>query len=112
MLSRIPSREIQQKAKLFAVLGDSTRLAIVTSLVDGEQRSIKELTEGFQLSRQAVTKHLRMLEDADIVRSERSGRESLFSLKVESLIEVREMIQSIEKQWAQTLGRLRTLVEE
>lgn len=94
------------------MLGDSTRLQIVTSLVDGEQRSIKELTEGFQLSRQAVTKHLRLLEDADIVKSEKSGRESLFSLKVDSLIEVREMIQSIEQQWAKTLGRLKALVEE
>jgi DNA-binding transcriptional ArsR family regulator len=111
MLPRIPSEEIQRQARLFAVLGDSTRLEIVTSLVDGEPRSIKELTEGFQLSRQAVTKHLRLLQDADIVINEKSGRESLFSLRVDSLTEVREMIQSIENQWAATLGRLKTLVE-
>lgn len=93
------------------MLGDSTRLEIVTSLVDGEPRSIKALTEGFQLSRQAVTKHLRLLQNADIVINEKSGRESLFSLRVDSLTEVREMIQSIENQWAATLGRLKTLVE-
>ncbi len=96
---------------MFSVLGDSTRLEIVTSLVDGEPRSITELTEGFQLSRQAVTKHLRLLEQADIVMNEKSGRESLFSLKVESLSEVREMIQDIEAQWAATLGRLKAFVE-
>lgn len=96
---------------MFSVLGDSTRLEIVTSLVDGEPRSITELTEGFQLSRQAVTKHLRLLEQADIVMNEKSGRESLFSLKVESLSEVRKMIQDIEAQWAATLGRLKAFVE-
>ena len=69
-------------APIFAALGDETRLAIVAKLSEGEHRSIAQLTEGTRLTRQAVTKHLRVLERAKIVRSVRAGREN--SVRVRS----------------------------
>ena len=111
MSLKIHKIEIEKKAKIFSVLGDSTRLGLVTSLVDGEKRSITELTEGSTLSRQAVTKHLKLLEDVGLVKGEKSGREILYELKIESLAEVRQMLENIEGQWDSTLNRLKILLE-
>jgi DNA-binding transcriptional ArsR family regulator len=70
----------QEYAALFAALGDETRLALVAKLSKGRPQSISELTKGSRLTRQAVTKHLRVLESAGIVRSAYSGRENRFEL--------------------------------
>src|SRR5690242_11921113 len=66
-------------APIFAALGDATRLQIVTRLSDGQARSIARLTDGLGLTRQGVTKHLRVLQDAGLVSSIRVGRESQFA---------------------------------
>lgn len=102
----------EEKAKIFRVLGDSTRLKLVANLVNGKPCSITELSAGFELSRQAVTKHLRLLEDAGLVNGEKSGRENLYELNIESLVEARATIESIQYQWDQSLARLKALVEE
>src|ERR1035437_8413427 len=64
-------------APVFAALGDETRLWLVAQLCGGQPRSISQLTAGSKLTRQAITKHLRVLERVEIVHSVRSGRESL-----------------------------------
>jgi DNA-binding transcriptional ArsR family regulator len=63
---------------MFAALGDETRLALVAELSGGQPRSIAQLTEGSRLTRQAITKHLRVLQRARIVRNVRTGRENRF----------------------------------
>lgn len=107
MSIKLHKSEIEKKAKLFAVLGDSTRLNLLTNLVDGKKRSITELTKGTGLTRQAITKHLKLLENANVVKGEKSGRDSLYTLQIESLSEAREIIESIEQQWDETLNRLK-----
>ena len=97
---------------MFAALGDETRLALVTALCSGEPRSIAQLTAGSRLSRQAITKHLRVLEDVGIVRSVRSGREHRFEFHPEPVNELREYLSRVSEQWDHVLLRLRTLVEE
>ena len=71
----------QQTASIFAALGDSTRLAIVAILCKGGAFSIVQLTENTYMSRQGVTKHLRVLADAGIVRDVKIGRERLWQLE-------------------------------
>src|ERR1022692_3102835 len=65
-------------ALVFAALGDATRLSLVAKLGDRRPYSISQLTQGSKLTRQAITKHLRVLESAGIVHSVRKGRESRF----------------------------------
>ena len=72
-------RGSKNPAPIFAALGDATRLKLVSRLVDGEPRSIAQLADGLALTRQGVTKHLRVLERAGIVRAKWVGRESQFS---------------------------------
>ena len=99
-------------APIFAALADETRLALIAKLCDGRACSIAQLTEGTRLTRQAITKHLRVLEGARIVHSVRAGRESLFELDPAPIREVREYADLISEQWDQALARLKAFVED
>jgi len=99
-------------ALAFAALGDETRLALVARLARRESASIAELTAGARMTRQAVSKHLRVLERAGIVRSMRAGREKHFALDPEPIDELRAYLKRVERQWDEALGRLKALVEE
>ena len=111
MYSPEPSHGLAGPAPVFAALGDPTRLELVTRLSDGRARSIVELTDGLGLTRQGVTKHLRVLEHAGIVLSSRVGRESQFTYTPERLYQVREYLESVSRQWDDALLRLKSLVE-
>jgi DNA-binding transcriptional ArsR family regulator len=106
----------EQPAAIFAALGDPTRLAIVSQLRDGRPRSIVELSEGAPqtrvMTRQAVTKHLRVLEGAGLVAHERAGRESRFILKPERFGQARTYLEEVSALWDDALGRLKAFVED
>jgi|ERR1700733_2141481 DNA-binding transcriptional ArsR family regulator len=102
----------QARAPVFAALGDETRLSLVRELCSGGARSITKLTAGSKLTRQAMTKHLRVLEKAGIVRCVRSGRESLFELDPRPIEEMKKYLESVSEQWDRALERLRVFVEE
>src|ERR1700674_4986671 len=99
------------KAAVFAALGDETRLSLLTKLCSGQRYSIAELTEGTKLTRQAVTKHLRVLERVRIVHGTRAGRESLFAFDPRPVIEMKEYLELVSKQWDGALERLKKFFE-
>lgn len=109
---KLVAGELRPNAPRFAALGDATRLTLLMKLGDGPLLSITRLTEGSTLTRQAITKHLRVLEKAGLVRGVRRGRENLFQLEPNSLKEARDALDSISRQWDQALGRLKSFVEE
>lgn len=112
MLRNIHNRKrVTQQAPVFAALGDETRLALVTRLSDGRAHSISQLTAGTRLTRQAVTKHLRVLESAGVVRCARLGRESRFELDPAPIMELREYLDRVSQQWDAALSRLKAFVE-
>ena len=98
-------------APVFDALGDKTRLSLVARLCRGQPRSISQLTAGSKLTRQAITKHLRVLEGAGVVHSVRSGRESLFEFDPEPMQEIKKYLDLVSEQWDQALSRLRSFVE-
>jgi len=114
---RRPARQ-PAHAHLFAALGDETRLALVGKLASGEPHSIAQLTSGTtrargrKLTRQAITKHLRVLEKAGMVHSVRAGRENLFHFNPESLRTMDEYLVFVSRQWDGALARLKAFVEE
>lgn len=97
---------------MLAALGDETRLRLVTRLAGGESCSIAQLTVGAGVTRQAVTKHLRVLERAGIVHSARSGRESRFALDPRPMRAVNAYLDEVARQWEDALGRLKAFVEK
>ena len=103
--------ELRDRASVFAALGDETRLSLIAKLSNGSPQSISRLAEGSTLTRQAITKHLRMLEDARVVHSVRVGRESLFEFRPEPLRDLQSYLERVSDQWEDALARLKSFVE-
>jgi DNA-binding transcriptional ArsR family regulator len=103
---------LEDRALAFAALGDETRLALMGKLAGGPPQSIARLAEGSALTRQAITKHLRVLENAGVARSVRVGRESLFELRPEPLKDLQAYLELVSNQWDEALARLKSLVED
>jgi DNA-binding transcriptional ArsR family regulator len=99
-------------AAVFAALGDKTRLALVATLCGRKPYSISQLTAGSTLTRQAITKHLRVLQSVGIVRGVHKGRENLFEFHPGPMQEIRKYLDFVSVQWDQALDRLKSLVEE
>lgn len=105
------ARTLRETAPVFAALGDETRLHLVARLCDEGPQSIAKLTEGSDVTRQAVAKHLRVLEDAGIVRGSREGRESVWQLEPRRLDVARRSLGVISARWDSAIERLRAMVE-
>ncbi|HEU5048665.1 MAG TPA: metalloregulator ArsR/SmtB family transcription factor [Rickettsiales bacterium] len=97
---------------IFAALGDPTRLSLLEKLSSGEAQPIASLSQGTGLTRQAVTKHLRVLEGAGLVTSSHIGRESLFTFRPEPIADVKAYLEHVSRQWDMALLRLKAFVEE
>jgi DNA-binding transcriptional ArsR family regulator len=103
---------LARSAPVFAALGDRTRLAIVVSLCEAGPQSISRLTRHAGVTRQAVTKHLRVLEEAGLARGSRAGRDHVWSIETSRLDEARKWLDHIGGQWDEALARLKAVVEE
>jgi DNA-binding transcriptional ArsR family regulator len=103
---------LRRQAPLFAALGDETRLTLLARLCERAPCSISQLAEGSPMTRQAITKHLRVLESVGLVRGEAAGRECRYELKPEPLEEARNYLALVAQQWENALGRLKDFVEK
>jgi DNA-binding transcriptional ArsR family regulator len=111
MSARSERRRPVSKAALFAALGDETRLRLIDRLADGKGMPISALCQGAEFTRQAMTKHLRVLERAGFVRAKRVGRETRFAYQPSALDEAQKALDEIGRRWEQALDRLQALVE-
>lgn len=102
---------VKQSAPVFAALGDPTRLRLVARLAQGEPLSIRELTDGERVTRQAITKHLEVLAEAGLVTDRKRGRERLYALEAAPLDDARRYLDQVSAQWDKAIARLRALVE-
>lgn len=97
---------------MFAALGDPTRLELLSRLQDGQAHAIVDLTDGSGLTRQAVTKHLQVLERARLVTSQREGRKTHYVFDGAGLNQARSYLEMASAQWDQAIERLRLFVED
>jgi DNA-binding transcriptional ArsR family regulator len=111
MSPRPSSSSIQASVPVFAALGEETRLHVLSQLSARGRLSITELTEGTRVTRQAVTKHLEILERVGLVRGYRDGRERMWELEPDGLDDARHTLEAISKRWDAALERLRKMVE-
>jgi DNA-binding transcriptional ArsR family regulator len=110
--SRSTAAKWRSHVPVFSALADETRLSLVAKLCNGQPHSISRLAERSKLSRQAITKHLHVLENAGIVHSVRTGRERRFALDPEPIEEIKEYLGLVSEQWNQALARLKSFVED
>lgn len=99
----------------FAALADPTRRAILRRLAEGEA-TVKQLAEPFTISQPAVSRHLRVLEDAGLISRRREAQARPTSLRVEALDEPDAWVESCRATWEARVGRLdahlREMVDE
>lgn len=98
-------------ASVFAALGDPTRLKLVAVLCAGGAFSIAQLTADTDISRQGVTKHLRVLADAGVVSDVKLGRQRLWQLEPAQIEEAKRSLDVIGRQWDMALGKLKAYAE-
>ena len=90
---------------VFAALADPTRRSIVRRLADGEA-TVLELAEPYPISLPAVSRHLKVLEQAGLIRRGRDGRRRPCRLRVEPLVEIAAWAEHTQAAWEQRLDRL------
>ncbi len=101
-----------EPAAVFAALGEPTRLRLMGQLGDGRRCSIANLARDLPMSRQALTKHLRVLETAGLATAERDGRETLYRIDPAGLLAAEAWIGTVSAQWDSAIDRLKRHVEE
>ena len=92
-------------------LADPTRRAILQRLTEGEAR-VTEIAQPFAISLNSVSKHIQMLERAELVRRRREGREHILSLNPGPLDEAAEWMEAQRALWKFRLGALDTILKE
>ena len=98
-------------AQLFAALGDETRLGLIARLCADGPLSITELTASSGVTRQGITKHLRVMERSGLARCTRKGRESVWEVDQRRVREAQRYLEQISKQWDKAFARLQAFVE-
>jgi DNA-binding transcriptional ArsR family regulator len=103
--------QVGPPATVFAALGDETRLRLIVRMSESGPLSIAGLADGFAMSRQAISKHLRVMSDAGLARSGRRGRETVWQLEQDGLAEARRYLQLISRDWDDKLRRLKEVID-
>lgn len=98
-------------AEAFFALGDKTRLAVLARLATGAL-SATDLAIGASVTRQAIVKHLHVLESAGLVTHQKRGREVLYAPEGRGIVEARAFLDAVSARWDRAIHRLRDLVEE
>lgn len=101
----------EQLDRVFAALSDSTRRGILARLAKGSA-SVAELAEPFKVSQPAISKHLKVLQDADLISSQIDGQRRLRELRTEPLIQAVTWIEKYREVWEASYQRLDALLEE
>lgn len=103
---------VGRAAPIFAALGDPTRLELVAKLCMTGPMSITKLADGSGVTRQAVTKHLRVLEEVGLAKGVRAGRDRVWEIEPRKLDDARSWLSHIEGQWDDALARLKARLEK
>ena len=99
------------KRDVFQAIADPTRRAII-ALIALQAMTPNAIAEHFDTSRQAVSKHLRILTECDLVTSEQKGREIYYTLEIEKMKEIDEWLEQYRKIWESRFEQLDSLLSE
>ncbi|MCF6409477.1 ArsR/SmtB family transcription factor [Pseudalkalibacillus salsuginis] len=97
---------------VYTAVADPTRRKLLQLLAEADELPLHKLTAQFQMGRTAVSKHLAILKDADLVKERKAGRETRFRLNAEPLKEIEDWVSYYTKFWNERAELLRRLLEE
>ncbi|SET39039.1 DNA-binding transcriptional regulator, ArsR family [Oceanobacillus limi] len=101
-----------QKRDVFVAIADPTRRKLIRLLADAEELPLHEITGQFKMGRTAVSKHLTILKEADLVLNRKLGRETRYRLNPGPLQEVKDWLSFYEKFWNERAILLKNILEE
>ncbi|MEH7304378.1 ArsR/SmtB family transcription factor [Neobacillus drentensis] len=101
---------LSAKHDVFQAIADPTRRKLL-KLLSKEEMPVTAISEHFPISRTAVSKHLRVLREAGLVKERKAGRETRYKLEPEPLFELKDWLQYFELFWENKLSALRLFVE-
>lgn len=101
-----------QKRDVFIAIADPTRRKLIRILAETDELPLHKLTEQFQIGRTAVSKHLNILKEADLVKNRKEGRETRYRLNPAPLKEVKDWLSYYEQFWNESALRLKKILEE
>ena len=101
-----------QERDVFVAIADPTRRKLIRLLADSDELALYELTAHFQIGRTAVSKHLAILKEADLVKNRKDGRETKYRLNAAPLQEVKDWLSFYEDFWTERVAILKDILEE
>ena len=96
----------------FAALADPTRRAILAQLSDGQERTVTQLSEPFEISMPAVSKHLKVLEEAGLISRSREAQWRPARLEVDALQDASAWLERYRRRWEESFDRLDDYLQE
>src|SRR5688572_20480542 len=96
---------------VFNAIADPTRRSILLSLTK-ESYNVNALAEKFDITRQAVSLHIKYLQECGVISLKKSGRERICSIEAEKLTEAAEWLEPFRKMWSRKLNKLDKLLDE
>ena len=94
---------------IFQAIADPTRRAILLSLKE-ENKNVNSLAEQFEMSRQAVSLHIKYLQECNVISIQKEGRQRMCQLKVEELTKIDEWLKPFKELWNQRFSQLDELL--
>lgn len=97
---------------VYSAVADPTRREMIHLLAGADELPLHEITARFPMGRTAVSKHLKVLREAELVTERKVGRETRFRFNPEPLKEIQEWISFYERFWTTQLDQLKNLLED
>ena len=96
---------------MFSALAEPTRRDILEMLADHGQMPASDIYKRFNVSHPAISQHLKVLREANLVSVEKQAQQRLYSINADRIDELEEWIQKLKKHWEQSFDRLEKLLE-
>ncbi|MFV1885485.1 MAG: ArsR/SmtB family transcription factor [Balneola sp.] len=97
---------------VFQAIADPTRRDIITLLASGESMNLNSIADQFKISRPAISKHIKILEECNLIDVQQEGRERICELKPEELEPVSEWVETNRKLWNSRLDKLQNYLNK
>jgi len=101
-----------QERDVYVAIADPTRRKLIRLLADSDELPLYELTPHFEMGLTAVSKHLAILKEADLVTNRKIGRETRYRLNAAPLKEVKDWLSFYEEFWNERASLLKKILEE
>lgn len=97
---------------VFQAIADPTRRDIITLLATGKSMNLNSIADQFDISRPAISKHIKILEECNLIDIQQEGRERICELKPEQLAPVSEWVEKNRKLWNTRLDQLESYLHK